>query len=49
MVKLLWRFALLLAAAVLFAWLADRPGNVTINWLGREIQMSVLVAVAFWR
>lgn len=46
MVKLLWRFALLLAAAVLFAWLADRPGNVTINWLGREIQMSVLVAVA---
>jgi HemY protein len=46
MVRLLWRFALLLAAAILFAWLADRPGSVTINWLGREIQMSVLVAVA---
>ncbi len=46
MVRLLWRFALLVAAAMLFAWLADRPGNVTINWLGREISMSVLVAVA---
>jgi HemY protein len=46
MVKLLWRFALLIAAALFFAWLAERPGSVTINWLGREIQMSVLVAVA---
>ncbi len=46
MIRLLWRFALLLAAAVAFAWLADRPGNVTIQWLGREIQMSVLVAAA---
>jgi HemY protein len=36
----------LLAAALAFAWLADRPGSVTITWLGREIQMSVLVAVA---
>jgi HemY protein len=46
MIRLLWRFAILLAAALLFAWLADRPGSVTITWLGREIHMSVLVAVA---
>ena len=46
MVKLLWRFGLLVVAAIVFAWLADRPGQVTINWLGREIHMSVLVGVA---
>ena len=46
MIKLLWRFSLLLALALGFAWLADRPGSVTIRWLGREIQMSVVVGVA---
>lgn len=46
MLKLLWRFALLLVLGLAFAWLADRPGSVTINWLGREIEMSVVVAVA---
>ena len=46
MAKLLWRFGLLVAAAIAFAWLADRPGQVTIFWLGREIHMSVLVGVA---
>ncbi len=44
MIKLLWRFALLLIAALSFAWLADRPGSVTIQWLGREIHLSVLVS-----
>jgi HemY protein len=46
MLKLLWRFLLLLVLALGFAWLADRPGSVTIKWLGREIEMSVVVAVA---
>ena len=46
MLKLLWRFLLLLLLAIGFAWLADRPGSVTINWLGREIQMSVVIAAA---
>lgn len=45
MFKLLWRFLLLVLLAVGFAWLADRPGSVTIRWLGREIEMSVVVAV----
>ena len=46
MIKLLWRFFMLLALAIGFGWLADRPGHVTINWLGREIEMSVVVSVA---
>ena len=56
MIKLLWRFLLLAALAAGFAWLADRPGTLTIRWLGREIQMSfiagvvlaVLAVVAIW-
>ncbi len=45
MLKLLWRLGLLMVLALGFAWLADRPGSVTIRWLGREIEMSVVVAV----
>ena len=44
MVKLLWRFGLLLLIGLGFAWLADRPGSITIRWLGREVEMSVVVA-----
>lgn len=46
MLKLLWRFLLLVLLAITFAWLADRPGSITINWLGREIEMSVVIAAA---
>jgi HemY protein len=46
MIKLLWRFSLLVLAALFFTWLADRPGTVTIQWMGREIQMAFVVAVA---
>jgi HemY protein len=46
MIKLLWRFGLLLLAALFFTWLADRPGTVTIQWMGREIQMAFVIAVA---
>jgi HemY protein len=50
MIKLLFRFALLVVLAAGFAWIADRPGTLTIRWLGREIEMSfvagVVVAVA---
>ena len=30
--------------AVGFAWVADRPGEVAINWMGYRIETSVLVA-----
>ena len=46
MIKLLWRFGLLIVAALFFTWLADRPGTVTIQWMGREIQMAFVIAVA---
>ena len=46
MIRLIWRFGLLVAAAIAFTWLADRPGTVTIRWLGREIEMSFVVGVA---
>ena len=46
MIKLLWRFSLLVLLALFFTWLADRPGTVTIQWMGREIQMAFVVAVA---
>ena len=44
MIKLLWRFSLLVLAALFFTWLADRPGTVTIQWMGREIEMAKSVA-----
>lgn len=46
MIRLLWRFGILVVLALFFTWLADRPGTVTIRWLGREIEMSFVVAVA---
>ena len=47
MVKLLWRFFLVVAAAFAFAWLADRPEKIVIQSPLREIQVSLLVAVVF--
>lgn len=47
MIKLVWRLLLLVAIAAVFAWLADRPEKVTVQWSGKEFEMSVLVAVAF--
>ena len=45
MIKLLWRFFLIVLLAAGFAWIADRPGTLTIRWLGREIQMSFIAGV----
>ena len=46
MIKLLWRFGLLLGLVILFTWLADRPGQISLVWLGREIKTSVVAAAA---
>lgn len=45
MIKLLWRFFLLVLLAAGFAWIADHPGTVAIRWQGRLIDTSVFVAV----
>ena len=44
MISLLIRFLLVVALAILFAWLADRPGDLTLRWLGYEIQTSLMAA-----
>jgi HemY protein len=46
MIKLIWRLGLIAALAVLFTWLADRPGVVTVRWLGREIEAPLMAAAA---
>lgn len=46
MIRLIWRFGLLVALAAGFAWLADRPGTMTVRWLGREVEMSFVVGTA---
>ncbi len=46
MIKLLWRFGLLIFAALFFTWLADHPADITFRGMGHEIQVSFVVAVA---
>ena len=45
MIRVLVFLALLAAAAAGFAWVADRPGDVTITWLGNSYETSVAVAL----
>jgi HemY protein len=48
MIRLLVYIAILVAFAVGFAWLADRPGEVTLLWQGERVQtdlITVIVAV----
>lgn len=47
MIRFLIRFALLIAAAAFFAWLADRPGAVAIDWMGLHIETPLVAAVMF--
>lgn len=44
MIKLVWRFALLVLVAFLFAWLADHPSTLSVHVAGRVIETSLLVA-----
>jgi HemY protein len=44
MLRILVFLAVVLAAALGFAWLADTPGSVTLTWGGAEYRVSLLVA-----
>ncbi len=44
MIRALVFIVIVFAAALGFAWLADRPGTVDIVWLGYEIRLSVMTA-----
>ena len=44
MIRVVVFFVALAIAALGFAWVADRPGDVSVTWLGYHIQTSVTVA-----
>lgn len=45
MIRLLFFVVLVLGLGFGFAWLADRPGDLSIVWQGRNIEMSLMTAV----
>ena len=44
MIRVVLFLASVAAIAVGVAWIADRPGNVAITWMGYQIETSVTVA-----
>lgn len=47
MIRILFFIVMVLALAIGFAWLADRPGEMLINWQGQQIELSLMTAVSF--
>ena len=45
MIRVLIFLGLVLALAFGFAWLADRPGTVAIDWIGYQIELPAMLAV----
>lgn len=45
MIRLIVYIAILGAAALGFAWLADRPGEVTLVWQGQRIETDLVTVV----
>ncbi len=43
--RIILRFIVLAAVAALFAWFADRPGVISLDWLGYRIEASLGVAL----
>lgn len=46
MVRILFFILLVLALALGFAWLADRPGELSLIWQGQRIEMSLMRAAS---
>lgn len=46
MTRLLIYILAVLAFAIGFAWLAERPGDLVLNWQGQRIETSLMFAVA---
>ena len=44
MTRILFFVLFIVAAALALAWLADRPGTVTLEWLGYRVETSAFVA-----
>lgn len=45
MLRVLIFLGFVLALAFGFAWLADRPGSVAIDWMGYQIELSAMIAM----
>jgi HemY protein len=45
MIRFLIRFAIVAGLAWLFAWLADRPGTVRVDWMGQRIEAPLVLAI----
>ncbi|MGA8293034.1 MAG: heme biosynthesis HemY N-terminal domain-containing protein, partial [Rhodoplanes sp.] len=46
MIRVLLFFVVVAALALGAVWLADRPGDIAITWLGYRIETSVMVGAA---
>jgi HemY protein len=44
MIRIVLYFLMVAAAAWGLSWIADRPGSLTVEWLGYDIQTSVFIA-----
>ncbi len=45
MIRVVIFLAFILAVALGVAWIADRPGQVVITWLGRTVELDILTAI----
>ena len=45
MIRVVFFLGLVLAVALGVAWIADRPGQVVITWLGRTVELDILTAI----
>ena len=45
MIRILSYVILIFLLAAGFAWLADRPGELSVTWQGMQYQVTLLVAV----
>jgi HemY protein len=45
MIRVLFFVLLVVAAALGLAWLADRPGTVTVGWLGYQVETTAFVGI----
>lgn len=47
MTRILFFTLFIIAAALGLAWLADRPGSISVEWLGYQIETSAFIGVVF--
>ncbi len=45
MIRVVLFLAFVLAVALGVAWIADRPGQVVVTWLGRTVELDILTAI----